>query len=143
MGRFVVEDFHKTALDALDPHTVREIRKKVLWAGAKVVEREMAATIQAKHHVVSGDMMRSVKMGEIHEDIDATWVDVYPQGTDHRGVENQMKAKIIITGYYDRATGKSRRKKDNYLAGMRKKVAPRVRAVMEQQFNMCMEELNK
>lgn len=143
MAQYIVEDFHKSALDALDPQTVRAIRKKVVWAGAKVVEREMSATIQERHHVVSGAMMRSVAMGEIHEDIDRTWVDVFPRGTDPRGVENQMKSKIIITGYYDRFTGRSQRRIDNYITKMRKRVEPRILSVMEHQFNLCMDELTK
>lgn len=143
MARYVVEDFHDSVLDKLDPQTVRNIRRKVVWAGAKVVEREMAATIQERHHVVSGAMMRSVAMGEIREDVDQTYVDVFPRGTDPRGVENQMKSKIIITGYYDRFTGRSQRRKDNYITKMRKRVEPRILAVMEHQFDLCMDELTK
>lgn len=142
MAQFVIEDFHKDALDALDPATVRSIRKKVVWAGAKVVEKEMGNYIDAHHHI-SGELARSVTQGPIHEDMESTWVEVWPQGTDSRGVYNEMKHKIINTGYYNTFTGKSHRKKDPYVKQMRKQLEPRILAVMEQQFTLCMDELNK
>ena len=142
MAQFIVDDFHKDMLDALDFATVREIRKKVVWAGAKVVEKEMSNYIASNHHI-SGDMEKSVAQGPIHEDIDSTWVAVWPQGMDSRGVYNEMKHKIINTGYYNTFTGKSHRQKDPYVRKMRKQLEPRIRAVMEQQFKICMDELNK
>lgn len=142
MAQFIIEDFHRDALDALDPGTVRSIRKKVVWAGARVVEKEMAGYIEQNHRV-SGDMARSVTQGPVHEDIDSTWVEVWPQDADSRGVYNEMKHKIIITGYYNVFTGKSFRRKDPYVAKMRKRLEPRIMAVMEQQFTLCMDEINK
>ena len=142
MAQFVIEDFHKDALDALDPMTVRNIQKKVVWAGARVVEKEMGNYIESHHHI-SGDLARSVTQGPIHEDVESTWVEVWPQGVDSRGVYNEMKHKIINTGYYNVFTGKSFRTKDPYVRKLRKQIEPRIRAVMEQQFAICMEELNK
>ena len=143
MARFEIDDFHRTALDAMDPQTMREIRKKVLWAGAKVLEKETKMAIESHHHVISGDMMRSVAQTAVHEDIDGTWVEVYPQGTDSRGVVNEMKNKIINTGYYNKATGWRINHKDPYVKDMRERVTPRILAVMEKQFELCMEDLNK
>ena len=113
-----------------------------MWAGAKVVEKEMAGYIEQNHRV-SGDMARSVTQGPVREDIDSTWVEVWPQDADSRGVYNEMKHKIIITGYYNVFTGKSFRRKDPYVAKMRKRLEPRIMAVMEQQFTLCMDEINK
>ena len=143
MAKMVVEDFHKNEIDALDSNTVRSIMKKCLWAGAKVVEKEMQQTIEANHHVVTGSMKNAVAQGDIHEDIDGCYVEIYPQGTDPRGVSNEMKNKIINTGYYNVATGRGIRKKDPYIRKMTKNVAPKVRAVMEYQFKLCMDELTK
>lgn len=142
MAQFIVEDFQKTALDALDPATVRAIRKKVLWAGAKVIEKETRNYIFDEHKV-SGDLGRSIAQGEIHEDVDRTWVEVYPQGYDSRGVSNELKSKIIINGYYLTVNGKSKRIKDDYVRKMRDRLEPRILATMEYQFTLCMEELNK
>jgi hypothetical protein len=142
MAQFIVEDFQKTALDALDPATVRAIRKKVLWAGAKVIEKETRNYIFDEHKV-SGDLGRSIAQGEIHEDVDRAWVEVYPQGYDSRGVSNELKSKIIINGYYLTVNGKSKRIKDDYIKKMRDRLEPRILATMEYQFTLCMEELNK
>ena len=143
MARMIVDDFHKTELEQLEPQVVRGIIKKCLWAGAKVVEKEMKNTIESRHHVVHGYMRDSVSQTEVFEDIDRSYVDIYPQGTDPRGVSNEMKNKIIINGYYDVFTGKSKRKKDPYIKTMAKNITPRVLAVMEYQFNLCIEELKK
>ena len=139
MAQFIVEDFHKTTLDALDPATVREIRKKVLWAGAKVIEKETRNYIFDEHKV-SGDLGRSIAQGEIHEDVDRAWVEVYPQGYDSRGVSNPMKNIIITQGYYHVRSGKAR-KKDPYLKEMRKRIEPRLNSVMSYQANLTLKEL--
>lgn len=141
MAKFVVEDFHKTALDALDDQKMREIRKKVVWAGAKVVEKEMKNAIAVRGHVVNGWMRDSVAMGEIHEDIDATWVEVYPQGTDPRGVSNAMKNQIINKGYYNKGSGR-KFKKDPFWDKTRSELEPRILSVMEYQYDLCMKEIN-
>lgn len=141
MAKFIVEGFHNTALEALTPQKSREIRKKVLWAGAKVIEKEEQSYIFDEHKV-SGDLGRSVKQTDVHEDIDACWVEVYPQGYDNRGVSNEMKTKIIVDGYYITANGKSKRVKDNFVKKLRERMEPRILATMEHQFGLCMEELN-
>lgn len=141
MAKFVVDDFHKTELEQLDPMKMREIRKKVLWAGAKVVERETRDYIYNEHRA-SGDMARSVAQSDIHEDLDSVWVEIYPQGNDARGVSNEMKNKIIIDGYYSKATG-SKKIKDPYVKKLRSRLEPRILSVMEYQFQLCMDELNK
>lgn len=142
MAQFVIDDFHKNALDALTPEVCREIRRKVVWAGAKVLEKEDQMYVEAHHHI-SGDLARSYAQGDIHEDIDSTWVEVYPQGTDGRGVMNEMKQKIINTGYYNVFTGAKHKAVDPYVRKTREKVAPRIMSVMQRQFELCMEEINK
>ena len=143
MAKMIIEDFHKNELDALEPGVVRGIIKKCLWAGAKVVEKEMKNTIESRHHVVHGYMRDSVSQGEVHEDLDRSYVDIFPQGTDPRGVSNELKNKIIINGYYNVMTGKSTRKKDPYINKMSKDISPRVLSVMNYQFNLCMDEIKK
>jgi hypothetical protein len=88
-------------------------------------------------------MRDSVSQTDVHEDLDRSYVDIYPQGTDPRGVSNELKNKIIINGYYNVVTGKSKRKKDNYINSLTKQITPRVLSVMEYQFNLCIEELKK
>ena len=141
MAKFIIEDFHKTELDQLDTQKVREIRKKVLWAGAKVVEKETRAYIYDEHRE-SGDLAKSVAQTDIHEDLDSTWVEIYPQGYDSRGVSNELKNKIIIDGYYSKGTG-TKKIKDPYVKKLRERLEPRILSVMEYQFNLCMDELSK
>lgn len=145
MANWVVSDeAWKTQLDALDNATAREIRRKMVENGAKVLVKEMQATIESRHHVVSGEMRNSVAPGKVQEDVDGTSIEVYPQEYDPRGVSNEMKAKIINYGYYNQYTGKRYKKTDMFLnEKFRKKCAPHILAVMNATFSICMEELNK
>ena len=138
------ESAWKTQLDALDDNKLREIRHKMVENGAKVLVKEMQATIEAKHHVVSGAMQRSVAPGEIKEDMNLTSIEVWPQNTDPRGVSNEMKAKYIINGRRSIVSNQKMNKTDNFLnAAFRKRCAPRILAVMNETLRICMEELNK
>ena len=117
----------------------REVTRKVLWAGVKVVEKEMRGEIE-KRHKVSGDLARSVKQTEIQEGIDESSVEIYTQGYDSRGVSNPMKNVIITQGYYHVRSGKAR-KKDPYLKNMRKRIEPRLNSVMNYQMELTLKEL--
>lgn len=141
MAKFVVDDSGMTGLDQLTPDVVREIRRQCVTAGAKVVEKELKKTIEARGHVVSGAMRDSVGMGVLHEDIDRVWVEVYPQGTDPRGVENEMKNEIINRGYFNKNTGR-KVKRDPYVKNLKKDIAPQVSAVISYQYDLCMKEIN-
>ena len=143
MAKWIVQDEHKTALEMLDDATQREIRRKMVESGAKVLIKEMQASIESNHHVVSGSMKNSVAASKVYEDIDSTSIEVYPQGTDPRGVSNEMKAQIINYGYYNRDTGYRIKKKDFFLNDkFRKKCEPHINGVMNYTFQLCMEELN-
>ena len=117
----------------------REVTRKVLWAGAKVVEKEMRGEIE-KRHKVSGDLARSVQQTEIQEGIDESSVEIYTQGYDSRVVSNPMKNVIITQGYYHVRSGKAR-KKDPYLKNMRKRIEPRLNSVMNYQMELTLKEL--
>ena len=134
-SNFALED----KLKNLEHNFRREVTRKVLWAGAKVVEKEMRGEIEKKHKV-SGDLARSVKQTEIQEGIDESSVEIYTQGYDSRGVSNPMKNVIITQGYYHVRTGKAR-KKDPYLKNMRKRIEPRLNSVMNYQRELTLKEL--
>lgn len=143
MAKWIVEDVHKTALEQLDDATQRAIRRKMVENASKVLIKEMQASIESNHHVVSGSMKNSVAASKVYEDIDSTSIEVYPQGTDPRGVSNEMKAQIINYGYYNRDTGYRIKKKDFFLNDkFRKKCEPHINGVMNYTFQLCMEELN-
>ena len=145
MANWIVEEnAHKSQLDALDENTRREIRHKMVENGAKVLVKEMQATIEARHHVVNRYMLNSVAPGEVKDDIDGTSIEVWPQEYDPRGVSNEMKAKYIIYGRRNIATDRKMNKTDNFLnSAFRKRCEPRILAVMNETFRICMEELNK
>lgn len=139
MAKMIYSDFAlEKKLENLESNFRREVTRKVLWAGAKVVEKEMRAEIEKKHKI-SGDLEKSVAQTEIQEGIDESSVEIYTQGTDSRGVSNPMKNVIITQGYYHVRTGK--RKKDPYLKEMRKRVEPRLNGVMSYQMELTMREL--
>jgi len=141
MAKMTYSDFAlEDRLRKLDENFRREVTRKVLWAGAKVIEKEMQNAIAERHHIATGDMQRSVKQTEIHEGPEECWVEVYTQGTDRRGVSNEMKNVIINKGYYHKGTG-AKKKKDPYLKDMRKRIEPRVQSVMNYQMKLTLKEL--
>ena len=140
MAKMEFSDFSlEEKLRNLEGNFRREVTRKVLWAGAKVVEKEMRGEIE-KRHKVSGDLARSVQQTEIQEGIDESSVEIYTQGYDSRGVSNPMKNVIITQGYYHVRSGKTR-KKDPYLKNMRKRIEPRLNSVMNYQMELTLKEL--
>lgn len=116
-----------------------DVTRELLEAGAKVVAKEMQQAIRDNHHVVSGDMLESVAPTEVHMDVDFSSIEVYTQGTDSRGVSNEMKNVIISQGYYYRGA-ENKREPDRYLKGMRKRLEPRVQAVMSEQMRISLQK---
>lgn len=144
MAKFIIDpEYSKTVLDKLDSAKQREIRRKMVQNGAKVLIKEMQKDVQARHHVVHGWLKDSIAAGPVYEDVDGTSIEVYPQGNDPRGVSNAMKLQIITSGYYHVASGRSSRKKDNFLNNQfRQKCAPRINSVMNYTLQLCMQEIN-
>lgn len=140
MAKMTYSDFAmEKKLQSLESNFRREVTRKVLWAGAKVVEKEMRAEILKKHSQ-SGDLAKSVQQTEIQEGVEESSVEIYTQGYDRRGVSNPMKNVIITQGYYHVRSGKTR-KKDPYLKEMRKRIEPRLNSVMSYQANLTLKEL--
>lgn len=141
MARMEYSDFAlEDKIAKLDADFRRQVTEKVLWAGGKVLVKEMSGAIVQNHHVVSGDMARSVEMSEIHSDIDQSYIKVATMGTDSHGVSNAMKNKMINYGYYYKGSG-IKRKKDPYLNKLRKRIEPRLNAVMTYQMELTLKEL--
>ena len=126
-------DYVDAQLKKLDGITQGEMTKRVLSAGAKVIEKEMKKAIEDNHHVVSGAMKESVKPGEIKINIDYSSVEVYTQGNDPRGVSNEMKNKRINYG-------PGVRKRDHYITKLRKRIEPRVLSVMNYEAKLVLKE---
>jgi len=85
----------------------RDAIKTLVMAGAEAVTKDMQKAIGEYHHVKTGSMKQNVRPGIYHEDLNSGWVDVYPQGSDGRGVSNAKKAFVIDRGYGARRTKKT------------------------------------
>ena len=85
----------------------REAVKTIVMAGADQCTKDLQSVIGSYHHVKTGSMQQSVRPGIYHEDLNSGWVEVYPQGTDGRGVSNAKKAFVIDRGYGARRTKKT------------------------------------
>lgn len=85
----------------------RESVKTIVMAGAEQCTKDFQKVIGDYRHVKTGSMKQNVRPGIYHEDLNSGWVEVYPQGTDGRGVDNAKKAFIIDRGYGARRTKKT------------------------------------
>lgn len=85
----------------------RDAVKTIVMAGADKCSEDMQKVIGEYHHVRTGSMKANVRPGIYHEDLGSGWVEVYPQGSDSRGVSNAKKAFVIDRGYGARRTKKT------------------------------------
>ena len=105
MAKFTYEagDGFDRGLDVLS----RDAVKTIVMAGAEKCGEDLQKVIGEYHHVKTGSMKSSVRPGNYHEDLNSGWVEVYPQGSDGRGVSNAKKAFVIDRGYGARRTKKT------------------------------------
>ena len=89
----------------------RTMIRSIVMSGADACVKEMQNLIGAYHHVRTGEMQKAVAPAKYHEDLGTGWVEVYPQGTDSRGVDNAMKAFVINHGIGKRPNRSRPRKK--------------------------------
>lgn len=141
MARMEYSDFAlEETLGKLAGDFHRQVTEKVLYAGGKVLVKEMQNAIEENHHVRSGAMKRSVAMSEVYSGIGSSYVEVGTEGTDSRGVSNAMKNQFINYGRHNRYFG-SKQKRDPYLSRLRKRIEPRLNAVMTYQMELILREL--
>lgn len=76
----------------------RDVVKNIVMAGADAAAKEMRRDTEEYRHVATGSMNGNIGPGTFHEDVGSAWVNVYPQGSDSRGVSNAMKAYVINYG---------------------------------------------
>lgn len=95
----VVEFSGIDEIDATFRKLERFETRRVVMAGADAaIEVLKGATESPKRHIVSGAMKDSISPGQYKETVGGGSIEVYPQGTDSRGVLNMMKAKLIERG---------------------------------------------
>lgn len=76
----------------------RTMIRQIVEAGAKAAEQRMAEDTEARRHVQTGDMLKSIGENEYREYLGGGSVDVYPQGDDGNGIRNATKAYVINYG---------------------------------------------
>ena len=113
--------------------------KRLVEAGAKALVETTQESTQKYHHVVTGEMKQAIAPGQYHETLEGGWMDVYPQGTDNRGVSNAKKAFVINYGYGGRKTAKTG---DKFITGNKRKRQSAVAAAMEAENQKIINEAN-
>lgn len=126
----------------------RTMIKGIVMAGADACTKEMQNMIGTYRHVRTGSMQQQVAPAEYHEELSSGWVDVYPQGTDDRGVSNALKAFVINYGIGKNPTrrsgGKVKNKTgDKFITGNQKRMERGVFTAMQAESDRRIAELNK
>lgn len=106
----------------------RKNMRRIVEAGSAAAVKELQSRTSAAHHIMTGQMQAAFAPGLYHEDIDACWQDVYPQGYDSRGVENAKKAFITNYGRGGKRTAKTG---DKFITGKTKTLEDAVSAAMQ------------
>lgn len=97
----------------------RGAARRLVEAGANALVNVTQDSIAKHRHIVTGEMMASVKPGAYHETLGGGWMEVYPQGSDSRGRSNTVKAFVINYGYGGRRTAKTG---DKFITGQKKRL---------------------
>ena len=113
--------------------------RRLVTAGAEACKKEMQLLTDQYRHVVTGSMMRGIAAGKYHEDLNSAWCEVYPQGTDSRGVSNAKKAFVINYGYGKRKTAKTG---DKFITGKNSTMKRVVAEAMTAENDRIIREMN-
>lgn len=81
--------------------------KRIVMAGAEAAVGVLQTETESHRHVLTGAMMTGVAPGQYHESLGGGYVDVYPQGSDPKGISNAKKAFIINYGRGGKKTAKT------------------------------------
>ena len=126
-------------IDGVLTRLSREAIREVVMAGAAACVEETKKNVQQYRHVVTGSMLEGVAPGKYHEDYGSGWVEVYPQGTDSRGISNAEKAFVINYGYGKRKTARTG---DKFITGQTKTMEDIVARAMQAKSDEIISKLN-
>ena len=128
----------------------RTMIRQIVEAGAKAAEKRMAENTEARGHVRTGDMLKSIGTNEYRETLGGGSVDVYPQGDDRKGVRNATKAYVINYGRGKRPYGKRPKKSptrnrtgDKFITGDESQAEKAVLEAMQAESDRLIAELNE
>lgn len=128
-------DAFENTLGKMDRETVKRLMK----AGTDACIDEMRKITQEYGHVRTGSLMEGITAGKLVEDLGGAWQEVYPQGTDSRGVSNAKKAFVIN---YGRGKKLTMRTGDKFITGNKKRMEDVVTAAMKAEADRILQEIN-
>jgi len=130
-------------LSRLETGMRREGIRRIVMAGADAEIAEMSERTQSAHHVRTGQMMQRIGTGAYHEEFGGGSINVYPQGTDSRGVSNAMKAFVINYGIGGNPTrkGKANRTGDKFITKQIRRAKDRVAKAMAAEASAVFNEM--
>lgn len=146
MARFEAEGIE--ALTEQIGRLDREVIKSIVMAGADAAAKQMTSDTLEYRHVVTGEMAQAAGPAEYHEGLGEAWVNVYPQGTDRRGVSNAVKAYVINYGIGKRPRTKRSRGKvknrtgDKFITGNERRMEEVVSSAMQAESDRQIAEIN-
>ena len=131
-------------LSRLDDSMRREGIRRIVEAGGAASAAEMSKIIQNAHHVRTGQMLASVAPGEYQEFFGGGAINIYPQGTDSRGVSNALKAFVTNYGIGRNPTKKGRpnRTGDKFITSEERVTDSVVAQAMQAEADRIAEEFN-
>lgn len=97
-------DFNVVGLDGVIQDMMRhaqaaeEAIPEMLKAGAEILVNAQKEEAQAMKIRDTGDFIKSIKATSVKGNGEGSYVDVYPQGKDHKGVRNAEKGFIAEYG---------------------------------------------
>lgn len=133
-------------LEGLDSAMKRNGIRRIVEAGAKAAAEEMTGNIQKYRHVKTSSMIGAVAGADYRETFDGGEMQVYPQGTDSRGVSNAMKAYVINYGIGQNPTRRSGKRRtpnrtgDKFITGNFKNAEPKIQAAMAAEASAVLRE---
>ena len=105
----------------------RETIRRIVEAGVKAAVKLDRERTVAAGHVITGQLKEGFGPGIYHEDLDAAWQYVYPQGTDSDGQDLAKIAFVINYGYGGKRTAKTG---DKFMTGKKPQLDDAVREAM-------------
>lgn len=115
------DDFGKVLNKLMSRENIRQI----VEAGSAAAVRELVQRTEAKGHVLTGSMKKSISAGPVHEDLGRAWQYVYPgDGGDDT---ETVKAFVINYGRGGKKTAKTG---DKFITGDKKQLEDVVHAAM-------------
>lgn len=130
----------ETALKGFDRMAQRGMTRRIVEAGAGVLDRMMREATEMRQHVRTGDMLAAIGPSDYKEGLGWGEQSVYPQGMDREGERNATKMYVIN---YGRGKKKRRGKMgDQFITGIEPEMETAAQEAMQAESDALIEEIN-